>query len=159
MAAFDASLLDSALDTAQNELEEAEILLLEISARAKKARDEVSRLKTAVAALKGEAAPSEPPKEVISRENTPKEAQTTPNQPQATDSEEDIDAWEANRKKKLAKRAKEREAEERASNPMYDVKCTGCGQAGVLQQSMIKAPSGVPLPAIVCTSCGNMLMS
>lgn len=159
MAEFDPTVLDTALNAAQAELESAELASVEASARAAKARDEVSRLKAAVAALNGESAPSEPPKEVTFDEVTPKEPPTTPNQPQATDTEEDIDAWEKERARKLREKKKQREAEERASNPLYDIKCTGCGLTGVLNQTMIQAPSGIPLPAVVCSSCGNMLMS
>lgn len=169
MEPFDPTVLDSALDTAQTELESAELASVEASARAEKARDEVSRLKAAVAALNGESAPPEPPKQMQggeaaaclahSQEDEGPNPSTASKQPSADDTQEDIDAWEKERERKLRAKKKEHEAAERAANPLYDINCTGCGQNGVLQQTMIQAPSGIPLQAVVCTSCGNMLMS
>lgn len=135
--------LSKSLDCAQNELVEAETLLAEVSARAEKARTEVSRLKAAVAALSGESAPSEPPEPA---KKPAKEAEAII---------EDPDEWEKARAKKLREKEKQAQAEARANNPLYDVKCRGCGQSGFLQQSVITAPSGLPLSCVVCSSCGN----
>lgn len=140
-----ATILHSALDAAQNELIEAETSLLEVVAKAEKARNEVSRLKAAVAALSGE---SPPATNNYTEPRRKAEAQDTP-------FIEDPDEWEQERERKMRKREKARKEEDRANNPLYDVKCTGCGQSGVLQKSMIQAPSGVPLQCTVCKSCGN----
>ena len=140
-----AEILEKALNSAQNELIEAETSLLEVSARAELARNEVSRLKAAVAALSGEP-PTAASEEAAAPEDTP-------------DLIEDPDEWEKERNRKLRERNKELEEIERANNPLYDTKCMGCGQKGVLQNQVIQAPSGVPLQAVVCTSCGNMLIS
>lgn len=161
--------LDGELDTAQTELEGAEIALLEASARAEKARGAVARLKAAVAALSGESAPAEPPKQCGIEQRPARDAHNVEaggsnpspatNTPSPTDTEEDIDEWERQRKKKLRQREKEREAENLANNPLAQIKCTGCGRAGHLQQTMIQAPSGIPLQCIVCSSCGNQTFS
>jgi hypothetical protein len=149
--------LESELDAAQTELIESETALLEVSARAEKAREGLSRLKAAVAALKGEKSP--PPAAPVPEKGTdskkPEETEQKAPVPVNEASEAEIDEWERERARKLRAKEKAREEEERANNPLYDIACTGCGSTGVLQQTVIQAPSGMPLNCIVCTSCGN----
>ena len=151
--------LNKRLNAAQDELIDAETSLLEVQARAQSARESVQRLKAAVAALSGEspppAAPESKAEQGATADSKPADEGSSPSQPANSDLIEDVDEWEAARKKKLREQEKARIEQERANNPLYDIKCTGCGQSGFLQQSVIQAPSGSPLQCIVCSSCGN----
>jgi len=154
--------LDLALDAAQTELAAAEIGLAEATARAATARDGQARLKAAVAALSGE-----PPAAAmgtieiggdgvartlpVDTSIVPETATQPGRQAAAEMSPEEFDAL---RKKK--QRAKEKELI--AQNPYGTVKCTGCGVAGKLQETLIQAPSGVPVKMLICGGCGNQVM-
>lgn len=111
------AVLKQSLDSAQTELEAAEIALIEATAVAESARSRVDRLKAAYGAITGEvpaAAPSEP-------RRTPK--------PKESD-----------------------------NNPLAQAKCVGCGSKGTMSETLITAPSGVPVRMLVCSQCGNQVL-
>ncbi len=148
--------LDSALDAAQSELAAAEIGLAEATARAVTAREGQSRLKAAVAALSGEPPPAAellPDNSNIAEviDQDVHEALTSERQATAELSPEEFDAQRRKRQ-----RAKEKELI--AQNPYGTIKCTGCGVKGKLQETLIQAPSGVPVKMLICAGCGNQTM-
>jgi hypothetical protein len=141
--------LESALEAAQNELELAEIGLLEATARAEAARIEQNRLQAAVAALRGEppaAAPVEQNNKIEQKEAFV----------------EDIDEWERQRAVKMAAKeaeAKRAEKERLANDPMAQIRCTGCGNKGTLVAQFLQSPGGMPVRMLVCTGCSNQIMA
>lgn len=155
--------LRQALDEAQNELESAELALLEAKARADGARDEQRRLAAAVAALSGEPPPAANP--VLGEGERadpsglePEEAGSTP-APVTKEGREDTanmtpEEFDAYRKRKQRQRQKE----EQENNPFAHIKCSGCGEEGTMNLVIKQAPSGMPVRMMTCSSCGNMTM-
>jgi hypothetical protein len=143
-----------ALDEAQIELAGAEIGLAEATARAEAAREGTARLKAAVAALSGET-PVEPASPATDwepmepyEEARPIPTPTPGREATATMSQEEFNAQ---RKKKQRKREKELQA----ANPYGNIKCSGCGEVGKLNEQIVQAPSGVPIRMLNCSGCGN----
>ncbi len=146
--------LDLALDSAQTELAAAEIGLAEATARAVSAREGQARLKAAVAALSGEPPPAAPAASTQG-DDAAFQAEGDGSSPsrssiQALTPEE----FDAQRKRKQRKREKELIAQ----YPYGTIKCTGCGVVGKLNETLIQAPSGVPVKMLICAGCGNQTM-
>ena len=123
--------LRQALDTAQNELADAELQLLEARGRAEQARVTASRLAAAVAALEGKPA-AEPP---VEQKRDSSEAER-----RAHNSEGGVSK---------SSRATKQE------NPLAHVRCAGCGCTGTMSEQYVQAPSGTTVRMLVCNDCGN----
>jgi len=151
---------EAALNESQIELEQAEIAAIEATARAESARDAHTRLKAAVAALKGEtpAEPSGPdetgplPVNLPNEEKVPDPGTNIPDSASrdetANMTPEEFDAY---RKRRQRQRKKELDAQ----NPLAQYKCGGCGAIGTSTEQIIQAPSGAPVRLIGCSKCGN----
>lgn len=126
--------LSGALDEAQDELAQAEMGLVEASARAEAARLEVRKLKAAVAALSGEPPPAAAPERQETAEMTQEE-------------------FDAHRKA----RQREKRQQEQANNPYGHMKCSGCGEIGKMNAQIITTSTGAPVKLLVCGGCGNQL--
>lgn len=140
--------LSAALDDAQSELIAADIALMEATARQQAAFDIAARLNAAVAALDGA-----PVKPSIAVTAIPAENPDKSNIHDLTPEE-----FDALRKQKQALARKERDDWEREHNPLYHMRCSGCGKTGSMQQTMITAPSGAMVAMKVCSSCNNQIM-
>ena len=142
--------VESALDDAQTELTQAEIALIEATARAEEARMSASRLEAAVAALRGE-----PPAAV---ETTPElREQSIEAGPSQRSELADLSPEEFDKQRKRKQRA--REKVEQANNPLAHLKCTGCGLLGTLVPQMITTPGGATVQMLSCSSCGNQVIT
>ena len=130
-----------ALELAQSESAEAEIALIEASARAEVTRESVMRLESAVAALSGELPPAAP--------------KTSPERVESAT--KDLSPEEFDKQRKQRQRARQKELD--AQNPLAHIKCSGCGRKGTLVDSMIQAPSGATIRMLICGKCGNQTMS
>ena len=151
MAAQTRSILDYTkdhLERAQSELAEAEIALIEASAKAEVARDSAARLESAVAALSGDLPPSVAPHSA----QVAYETAVAENRGVA-----DLTPEEFDKQRKKRQRAREKELE--AQNPLAHIKCSGCGRKGKMTDSIIQAPSGASVRMMICGSCGNQSMS
>ncbi len=149
--------LTEARNRAQTELASAEIVLLEASAAAGTLREEVDRLKAAVAALSGEA-PAEPPVllyDLTAPEKGLMSSEEFDRRSTAELSPEEFDKQRIARQK-AAKKA--RLAEEEANNPLFHLKCSGCGRSGKIFETMMQAPSGATIRMMVCAGCNNQMM-
>lgn len=155
--------LRQALDEAQNELESAELALLEAKARADGARDEQRRLAAAVAALSGEPPPAAIEEDMRVTTGVPvahnHEVEGAEPSPATTSGREDTanmtpEEFDAYRKRKQRQRQKE----EQENNPFAHIKCSGCGDEGTMNLVIKQAPSGMPVRMMTCSSCGNMTM-
>lgn len=150
-----AAVLADSLNAAQSELASAEIGLMEATARAERAREAAERLVSAVAALSGERPPAV---HAVSGDAVPLETEAvivTEAQPGTPIQEMTAEEFNAQR----LRRQREREKEALANNPLAHLKCSGCGRHGTLQDSMITAPSGAIVRMMVCSGCGNQVMS
>lgn len=165
--------LQEASEKSQAELVEAEIALAEASARAVGAREAYSRLETAVAVLSGEPPPAatqngaartqigneakQETRETVQQNNLVDAQAETSDQTPERQAMADLspEEFEAQRKRK----ARQRQKEEDANNPMAHVKCSGCGVAGKLSQQIIQAPSGAPVSMLICGGCNNQIMT
>lgn len=133
--------LETARESAQDELNFAEIALLEATARAKAARTASERLENAVLALKGDS------RAVISGGSTPIKAETTPEREQAANlTPEEFDA-------QRKRRQRQKEKERRENDPYGNVKCSGCQRVGTLVPTLVKT-----IPMLVCSKCNNQIM-
>lgn len=45
------------------------------------------------------------------------------------------------------------------NNPLAQIKCTGCGRRGTLQDTIITAANGAQCRMMVCTRCKNQVMT
>lgn len=153
--------LTEARDKVQTELAEAEIALLESTARAEALRDEVWKLDAAVAALSGEKPPAEPTaqnsgiaQEVERDPDTIEVEGSTPSS--ATSGIHEMSAEEFDKERKRRQRSKQKELD--AANPYSEVPCGGCGTKGSLNDSFVTAPSGASIRMLVCSKCNNQIM-
>lgn len=147
--------LKSAAHEAQNELAAAELALIQATARAEQARTEADRYAAAVAALSGEpppAAASVPAEAPTSYESAPHAPAA--NAERAAAREMTQKEFDAERKR----RQRQKQKEAMANNPYAHIKCSGCGQLGTMQDSIVTAPSGAPLRMMVCSGCGNQII-
>ena len=136
-----------ALELAQSESAEAEIALIESSARAEVTRESVARLESAVAALSGEMPSAAYVSDgSVSGDFVPVER-----------AGKDLSSEEFDKQRKKRQRAREKELE--AQNPLAHIKCSGCGVKGKLVDSIITAPSGAQIRMMICGKCGNQTMS
>ena len=145
MDALSNEILDStekALELAQSELAEAEIALIEASAKAEVARESAARLESAVAALSGE-----PPPAAATYEAAVAKGRGEP----------ELSPEEFDKQRKKRQRARQKELD--AQNPLAHIKCSGCGRKGKMTDSIIQAPSGAQVRMMICGSCGNQTMS
>ena len=147
--------VESALDEAQTELTQAEIALIEATARAEEARKDASRLEAAVAALRGE-----PPPAVNDTSESGIESDSNPDDEGSSPSRrpiQDLSPEEFDKQRKRKQRAREKEAQ--ANNPLAHLKCTGCGLLGTLVPQMITTPGGATVQMLSCSSCGNQVIT
>ncbi len=153
-----AQVLADSLEKAQAELSFAEIGLVEATARAATAREAAERLVSAVAALSGERPPAVVEIAQIGNEIADSmAAQASRGVGRAETPIQDMTPEEFDAQRQ--RRQREREKEAIASNPLAHLRCSGCGGMGTLQDSMITAPSGAIVRMMVCTGCGNQVMS
>jgi hypothetical protein len=139
--------LKEALHTAQSELALADIALMEATAHQQVAFASATRLASAVAALSGEpSAPIATP--------APEEGAT----PDKSIHELTPEEFDAQRRRNQAQKRKEDEEWRAQNDPLYHMKCSGCGLKGTLSQTMMTAPSGAQVAMKVCTKCNNQIM-
>lgn len=152
--------LTEALDTAQDELAQAEIALLQSTAVAETLRDEVAKLGAAVAALSGEKPPADPPKDSAVAQEVERLSDTQEvggsNPSGATKSIHEMTPEEFDKERRRKQRQKQKEAE--ANNPYAQLPCGGCGTKGSMQDSFVTAPSGASIRMLVCSKCNNQVM-
>jgi hypothetical protein len=149
---------------AQTELGDAEIALLEATARAEVAREAAQRLVAACAALRGEI-PVGPSATVVTHGNNPpaldgspevhelmKESLSAPVSAERAEaaamSPEEFD-------KERRRKQRKREKEEIANNPLGHLKCPGCGEIGHMTEQIITTEKGGVIKALICGKCGN----
>lgn len=139
--------LKQGLEAAQIELAQAEIALIEATARAESAREGHMRIEAAVAALSGE-----PPSAAF----IPQVSEVAVDGVIDTDGKlsETPEEFDARRKRRQRQKQKEQDA----LNPFAAMKCGGCGEVGRMSETIIQAPSGAPVRMMVCAGCGNQLI-
>ena len=147
--------LTEARNRAQTELASAEIVLLEASAAAGTLREEVSRLEAAVAALKGKLR-VEP---LATVDKVPEFTETVNSATRLAASEMSPEEFNAERRRKQRVAKKKQREEELENNPLANVRCSGCGCTGTMQESLIQAPSGATVRMMVCYKCNNQIMT
>lgn len=141
----------ASLQMAQDEHSEAEICLIEASARAETAREAVSRLEAAVAALNGET-PVGPPAQSSDYEQQGKNAERPDHTPErAAMAELSPEEFDEQRKRKQ----KQRKQDEIDNNPHGTMKCPGCGVIGQMAESVLTTAGGGSVRMLVCGNCRN----
>jgi len=146
--------LKEALHTAQSELALADIALMEATAHQQVAFASATKLASAVAALSGEPSAPVDPLPLPKPMPTPEEGST----PDKSIHEMTPEEFDAQRRRNQAQKRKEDEEWRAQNDPLYHMKCTGCGLKGTLSQTVMTAPSGAQVSMKVCTKCNNQIM-
>ena len=149
--------LKEALHTAQSELALADIALMEATAHQQVAFASATKLASAVAALSGEPSALQLTSPLTGEAIEATESQRRESQ---TPSIHDMtpDEFNAQRKAKQAQKRREDDEWRSQNDPLYHMKCSGCGLTGTLAQTLMTAPSGQQVAMKVCTKCNNQIM-